>query len=167
MRFIGVGHSSIRCRKVEADAPHRDMPCTMTQPILYRISLTFTVLKETGHLQGFLDCVGSILGVLCSREITLTILYVEKPRPNQITLDVEIHPPPADGVSDEDMLRLGIRDPAETRASAALLVWLASLRRLGAGPLQAAWATYCRQRDIPANPCPVFLLAHGIRRLQT
>jgi len=97
---------------------------------------------------------------LCpKREIEMTIEETAIIAPNNLYARVTVSPPPAEGVSDEDMRRLGIANPTRTRAYTALLLWVSSLQRIGEGPLQAAWNLWSSK----AGPCPYMLVEHSIQ----
>ena len=142
---------------------------TGTMSVEYRVSLGFTVRDPTrsGFVQEFLWCLGDILVPICQREICMKVMSVVQPSLTHLVLDLSVEPPAGDGlVDDETMRRFGIADPVGTRADTTLMLWLNSLRRLGAGPLQAAWEAHWRQRfHGDAGECPVFILTHGFRRL--
>ena len=125
--------------------------------------------ERISYLQEFLWCLGDILAAVCQREIRFTVVGVVQPSLTHLVLDLSVEPSASANqglVDDDTMRRFGIADPIGTRAGTDLMLWLNSLRRLGAGPLQAAWEAFWRQRyEGAAGDCPVFVLTHGFRRL--
>ena len=97
---------------------------------------------------------------LCpKREIEMTIQETKIRAPNNLYVRVTVVPPTAEGITDAEMQRLGIKDPARTRAFTALLLWVSSLQRIGEGPLQAAWNHWSPIKDT----CPYMLVDHSIQ----
>jgi hypothetical protein len=87
----------------------------------------------------------------CNSDARITVYPVPQADDMSLSLDCAIV------VLDQPVM-LGV--PSSAAATAALLVWMASLRRLGEGPLQVAWSAYCRQLWGPQTPVtdvPIYL----------
>lgn len=110
----------------------------------------------------FLDYLPYLLQPICRKELQYEVEKAKRGATHvdlHLTITVTAPPAPPDGV---DVGRL-VGDPVVARTTAALLLWLGSLRNSHGGPLTEAWAAWCAQEGIDPkeNTLPVYLYAHG------
>lgn len=138
---------------------------------LFNVWMHFSVAQDSTATQreiwDFLSVLPSLLKNICQRDITFDVIrtYLSGPTSMTVSANIDVSAPPSDTISDDDARRFGIKNPEATRATSALMLWLNSLRRLGAGPLYAAWDAYCRQKDwiYEDSATPVILMSHGFK----
>lgn len=139
---------------------------------LFNVWLHFSPVSDSGVKHAvatdFLEVLPRFLKHICKADITFDVsrVYLSGPSSFTVVAELTVTPPPSECVSDDDARRFGIKDPEKTRATTALMLWLNSLRRLGAGPLFAAWGAYCRQKALQPTPLvPVMLMSHGFKEI--
>lgn len=136
---------------------------------LFNVWMHFNVAQDNTathrEIRDFLDVLPILLKHICKRYITFDVIhtYLSGPISMTVVTTINVAPPPPEMVCDDDARHFGIKDPEQTRATTALMLWLNSLRRLGVGPLRAAWTAYCQQKNWPDSPSPVTLMTHGFK----
>lgn len=108
---------------------------------------------------------------LCTRTdptISIEIVSVSMSAATDLIITVNIRPREVPEDLFEESRRMGIRDPIAAQAGADLMLWIASLRRIGDSPLQTAWNQWRASRgDAAALPesVPIMMLEFNFTKL--
>jgi hypothetical protein len=130
----------------------------------YAVALRFMLLKETSYLREFLYVMPYLLQHIGRYEFSFLVESVDLQTETDIIMTLDIQPPPLTGFEAESTT-LGVTDPEEARTTAALMLWIASIRRIGDSPLKRAWAVFCEHRNLPYGLPPVALNGYLFKRL--
>lgn len=99
------------------------------------------------------------------KKVDFEVLSYERTAQTNLHLSVIIFPPAIEETIMTDAKRLGLRDPVQTAASTAMMLWLKDLRTPFAdNPLHAAWRTWCGLvgREDGGEKAPLYLHCYGI-----
>lgn len=124
--------------------------------------MKFTVtLLFVGHVpQRFAMCMAHDMQPHSRKDIDYDVLRTEVISGREVRLYIDIRPTRfATAITDAQMRRSGIAHPARSRATTAAMLWIASLYDREAGPLGAAWATFCGSRR---TPMPFTLFTYAV-----
>jgi hypothetical protein len=121
----------------------------------FRIDLAFrTVPAPLPWLARFLNTAPRIWQRFCSADtIQFTVCEIKQPTPLALQVVLDVIPAGLDSLSDLDIYLATGSDPQRIRCTAALYVWLNSLKRVD-GPMTPAWRFFwCTSTE----DSPVFL----------
>lgn len=132
----------------------------------YTVALRFTTLKviDRTHLREFLYVMPYMLQHIVRQDFPHIVNEVELQSDTDIVVALEADVPAPTGL-EEEAARLSVDEPDEARTTAALMLWIGSIRRLGDSPLKRAWYAFCQQRALPYGPLPpVALVGYALKR---
>lgn len=124
-------------------------------PMKFRIDLVFRAVQPTPSpwLSRFLGAAPRIWQRFCSADtIQFTVCEIKQPTPLSLQVVLDVIPAGLDTLSDLDLYLATGSNPTRIRCSAALYVWLNSLKRVD-GPMTPAWRFFW----LSTEDSPVFL----------
>lgn len=113
----------------------------------------------------FLMTIPGLLKGLAYKIVDFEVLSYERTAQTNMRLNVIVFPPELDETIVTEAKRLGLRDPVQTAASTAMMLWLKDLRTpFATNPLHSAWRTWCGLvgRDDGGELAPLYLHCYGI-----
>ena len=116
--------------------------------------------------EDFLMAMPGLLKGMAYKVVDFEVLSYERTAQTNMRLSVIVFPPAIEETIMDSAKRLGLRDPVQTAASTAMMLWLKDLRTpLPSNPLHAAWRSWCEFVDRPmeANEkAPLYLHCYGL-----
>ena len=137
----------------------------------FTLHLQFAVRGSTRprDYEDFLMGFPGLLKGLAHGRVDLEVLSYERTAQTNLRLNVIVFPPLIEESLLDQARRLGLRDPMQTAASTALMLWLKDLRTpFDVNPLHAAWRTWCGLTGIVVDEkAPLYLHCYGLIPMET
>jgi hypothetical protein len=115
--------------------------------------------------EDFLMAMPGLLKGMAYRIVDFEVLSYERTAQTNLRLNMIIFAPAIEETIMTEAKRLGIRDPIQTAASTAMMIWLKDLRTpFPLNPLHAAWRTWCslNGRQDGGETGPLYLHCYGL-----
>ena len=118
----------------------------------------------------FLMAMPGLLKGMAYNEVDFEVLSYERIAQTNLLLSIVVFPPPLPADILEQAQRLGLRDPIQTAASTAIMLWLRRLQRPGTDrALHVAWRNWCAFLRNPVEEdakSPLYLHCFGLRAVE-